>query len=65
MVESYGRRDKNDTWELMELPNGKKGVVCKWVYKIKYNDDGSIEKHKARLMEKWYTQQYDIEHGKR
>lgn len=33
---------KNEDWDLMEIPKGKKHVVCKWVDKTKYNVDGSI-----------------------
>ena len=35
---------------------------CKWVYKIKYNIDGSIEKNEARLVAKKYTQQESIDY---
>ncbi|CAA7041847.1 unnamed protein product [Microthlaspi erraticum] len=38
------------TWSLTELPPGKKALASKWVYRIKYNSDGSIEHHKARLV---------------
>jgi hypothetical protein len=44
--------DKNNTWQLVPLPNGKKHVGCKWVYTVKYKDDGSIERYKARLVAK-------------
>jgi Reverse transcriptase (RNA-dependent DNA polymerase) len=43
---------KNHTWELVELPNGKKSVGCRWIYKNKFNGDRSIERHKARLVTK-------------
>jgi len=47
---------KNGTWELMDLPEGRKPIKCKWLYKVKYNQDGSIEKFKARLVAKGYSQ---------
>ncbi|CAA6664260.1 unnamed protein product [Spirodela intermedia] len=53
---------KNDTWELVRLPIGKKVVGCKWVYTIKYHSDGSIERYKARLVAKGYTQTYGVDY---
>ena len=48
--------NKNNTWELVTLPIGKKPVGCKWVYTIKYQADGTIERYKARLVAKGFTQ---------
>ncbi|KAM2039353.1 hypothetical protein ACFX1T_012806 [Malus domestica] len=48
--------EANDTWSLQPLRLGKKPVGCKWVYKIKFNSDGSIERYKARLVAKGYSQ---------
>lgn len=44
--------EKNDTWELVELPPENKAIGVKWVYKSKYQSDGTIEKHKSRLVAK-------------
>ncbi|XP_040374694.1 uncharacterized protein LOC112199378 [Rosa chinensis] len=48
--------EANNTWSLTPLPPGKEPIGCKWVYKIKYNSDGTIERYKARLVAKGYTQ---------
>lgn len=53
--------EKNNTWELVNLPSGKKPVGCRWVYSIKYNAAGEIERYKARLVAKGYTQTYGID----
>lgn len=46
----------NKTWELITLSKGKKAIGCRWVYKIKYKADGTIDKFKARLVAKGYNQ---------
>jgi hypothetical protein len=37
----------NGVWELEEIPKGVKTVGCKWVYKIKYDSKGNVERFKA------------------
>ncbi|KAJ8499382.1 hypothetical protein OPV22_009934 [Ensete ventricosum] len=61
MKEEIKSIEKNETWELMDLPKEKKAICLKWVYKTKYNADGSIQKHKARLVAKGYSQQQGID----
>ena len=46
----------NGTWEVVDRPFGCKPVGCKWVFKKKLRPDGTIEKYKARLVAKDYTQ---------
>ena len=53
---------KNETWELVECPPGKKSVGCHWIYIVKYKADGNIERFKARLVAKGYTQTYGIDY---
>ncbi|KAL0340416.1 UNVERIFIED_CONTAM: Retrovirus-related Pol polyprotein from transposon RE2 [Sesamum radiatum] len=48
--------EKNDTWDLVELPPGKKAIGSRWVFKLKLNPDGSVQRHKARLVAKGYNQ---------
>eukprot|EP00253_Pinus_taeda_P027768 PITA_27768 len=52
---------RNHTWDLVELPEGKTPIGCKWLYKPKINADGSVEKFKARLIAKGYSQQEGID----
>ncbi|KAL0452307.1 UNVERIFIED_CONTAM: hypothetical protein Slati_1208800 [Sesamum latifolium] len=42
--------EANKTWSLTQLPDGKKTIDSKWVYKVKYNPDETVEWYKARLM---------------
>ena len=55
MEEEMDALQKNQTWDLVLLPRGKKRVGCRWVYTIKYKADVSIERYKARLVPMGYT----------
>ncbi|RVW12231.1 Retrovirus-related Pol polyprotein from transposon RE1 [Vitis vinifera] len=54
---------KNETWELVECPPGKKPVGYRWIYIVKYKVDDSIERFKVRLVAKGYTQTYGIDYA--
>ena len=41
MKEEFSSLQKSNTWELADVPPGRKLVQCKWVYKTKFSDDGS------------------------
>ncbi|XP_070049888.1 uncharacterized protein [Nicotiana tomentosiformis] len=62
MTQEFEALYANHTWDLVTLPAGKKVIGCKWVYKIKHNADGSIERFEARLVVKGYTQQVGIDY---
>jgi len=63
MEEEIDSIERNQTWELTELPVGKKPITLKWVYKSKINPQGEVVKHKARLMAKGFLQQAGIDYG--
>ena len=42
--------EKNGTWEIVELPQNKRTVGCKWVFTVKYKLDGSLERYKLRFI---------------
>ena len=48
----------NGTWELVAFPPGKSHVGCCWDYTVKVGLDGQVDRLKAHLIAKGYTQQY-------
>ena len=52
----------NQTWELTDLPKGCKPISCKWIFKKKMRPDGTIERFKARLVVRGFTQKKDIDY---
>ncbi|KAL0421379.1 UNVERIFIED_CONTAM: Retrovirus-related Pol polyprotein from transposon TNT 1-94 [Sesamum latifolium] len=62
MKEEMSSMAKNNVWELVDLPAGRKTIGNKWVLKVKRKADGSIDKFKARLVAKGYTQREGIDY---
>eukprot|EP00253_Pinus_taeda_P025059 PITA_25059 len=50
MVDEMASLHKNEAWDLVELPDGRKPIGGKWVFKKKTNVEGKVEKYKARLL---------------
>jgi hypothetical protein len=61
MKEEMDALERNKTWDLVELPEGRKVVGCKWVYKLKKGVDDKVERYKARLVVKGYSQKEGID----
>ena len=53
--------ESTHTWDIVSLPLDKHAIGCKWVYKVKLNADGTLERYKERLVSKSYTQQEGID----
>lgn len=51
----------NNTWQLADLPKGRKAIQCKWVFKIKRDAEGNVSKYKARLVAKGFSQRPGID----
>ena len=51
---------RTGTWDLVDLPSGKSSIGCKWVDKIKTRSDGTVDRYKAGLVSKGFTQEYWI-----
>ena len=63
MMEEMQALDDDGTWNLVQLPARKKAFGCRWVFTTKVNPDGSIARLKARLVDKGYTQTYDVDYS--
>lgn len=46
------------TWELVPKSANQHIVDCKWLFKIKFLPDGSVDMYKARLVAKGFTQTF-------
>ena len=62
MAEELSALQRMHTWDLVPLPSSVTPISCRWVYKIKILADGSVERHKARLVARGFTQEYGVDY---
>jgi hypothetical protein len=62
MEEEICAHTENKTWTLCDVPENKKAIKCKWVFKAKLKSDGKIERYKARLVVKGCSQKSGIDY---
>ncbi|XP_073841217.1 uncharacterized protein [Musca autumnalis] len=62
MRSEYDALLNNRTWSLVEKPAGKNPIGCKWVFTVKKNKSGEIEKFKSRLVAKGCSQKYGLDY---
>ena len=43
MIAAIQAFEKNDAWSIVSLSSGKKSISCKWVYRVKYKSDSTVE----------------------
>lgn len=60
MEDEYNSLIKNETWDLSNLPAGQRVIGCKWVFTLKKNSKGQVERFKARLVARGFDQEYGI-----
>lgn len=53
---------KNQTWDLVDPPKDVNIIGCKWVYKLKYKPDGSVDRYKARLVARGFNQTFGLDY---
>ena len=63
MVKEMQALDDSGTWNLVQLPAGKKAIGCHWVFAVKVNPDGLAARLKAQLVAKGYAQTYGVDYS--
>lgn len=53
---------KNEVWKLVEKPYNCSIIDSRWIYRVKYNSNGDVERYKSRLVARGFTQQYGIDY---
>ena len=56
MNEELDQIEKNNTWDMVQRPEGKNVIGSKWIFKNKLNEQGQVIRNKARLVYKGYAQ---------
>ena len=56
MQAEYDALLKNHTWDLVTPPSNHAIIQCKWIFRVKYHADGTLEKYKAKLVAKGFQQ---------
>lgn len=52
----------NETWELVVFPIGYSLITCKWMFRVKFTSDGSMDKYKALLVTRSFLQEFVVDY---
>lgn len=59
----YNALIENETWSICDLPKDRTAVTCKWVFKLKRSANGEIDKYKARLVARGFSQREGFDYN--
>jgi hypothetical protein len=62
MIDEYNALLHNKTWHLVPPASRRNVIDCKWVFKLKYKQDGSVDRHKAHFVVKGFKQHLGIDY---
>ena len=62
MSKEFNSTSEHSTWDLVEVTKTMNVVGCRWVFTIKYNSDGTIDRYKARIVARGYHQQQGVDY---
>lgn len=62
MQTEYDALMKNETWDLVDLPRNRRAIKSKWVFTMKRDKDGNVERYKARLVAKGCAQKFGVDY---
>ncbi|XP_050156356.1 uncharacterized protein LOC126630314 [Malus sylvestris] len=62
MLEELKALDENKTWSIVSLPKDQRVVGARWIYKTKFHSNGTIQRHKARLVARGFTQTFGVDY---
>lgn len=54
--------EQNQVWELVKAPAGKSVIANRWIFKIKKDANGNVQRYKVRLVAKGYNQEEGIDY---
>ena len=62
MMEEYNSLNEHGTWEVVPRPENRRVVSSKWVYRVKYDANGTISRYKARLVARGFNQVHGVDY---